>query len=514
MAPQVKGRSPILLTVPGPAIAPRRKTMQKTTIWGSATWMGLLAILCCVSVPADAQTANDGGGTSLPQAQSAPPNPAPRQTAPAQPTPPLAAPPTQAVDAPPVERLFGDWGGLQPRLTSLGINLQLDAITEFAGNVSGGTRQGATFANQIGVEADINWERLAGITGLSTHTILVNRSGSSDSRVFGDNLLPVQEIYGSGGDVAVHLVSVYAQETLFDRRLDFAVGRMNVENDFGSSPLYCNFMNNDLCGDPKALPGGDIGHSAYPDAVWGARLKLRPVAQFMVTIGAYEVNQGLYSDAYYRSGFKFDTSQDSGVYLPVELAFEPVLGSDALPGHYKLGVGYDTSSGYKDFANALALAAVPGYAKRLRTGNAQEWVLADQMLVRNGAGANNGIIALAGLIHNNSNETAYGEQYFAGLIDRGFWAARPQDAISALLTYVQVSKPLGSVQAVEQTLGLPFSNNATGVQSHEMIFEANYNISVFRGVNFQPDFQYVIHPNGQFNIPDAVVLGFRAHISF
>ena len=60
----------------------------------------------------------------------------------------------------------------------------------------------------------------------------------------------------------------YAQEKLYGGLLDIAEGRMNVENDFANSPLYCSFMNNGLCGDPKALPGGDIGHSAYPDAVW------------------------------------------------------------------------------------------------------------------------------------------------------------------------------------------------------------------------------------------------------
>ena len=81
----------------------------------------------------------------------------------------------------------------------------------------------------------------------------------------------MQEIYGAGGNVAVHLVSAYAQWTASERVLDIAVGRINVENDFASSPLYCNYMNNALCGDPKALPGGDIGHSAYPDAVWAAR---------------------------------------------------------------------------------------------------------------------------------------------------------------------------------------------------------------------------------------------------
>jgi porin len=77
--------------------------------------------------------------------------------------------------------------------------------------------------------------------------IIVNRSGANDSTLFGDNLLPVQEIYGAGGNVAAHLVSAYVQEKSFDDRLDLAAGRMNVENDFASSPLYYNYMNNALC---------------------------------------------------------------------------------------------------------------------------------------------------------------------------------------------------------------------------------------------------------------------------
>ena len=86
-------------------------------------------------------------------------------------------------------------------------------------------------------------------------------------------MAPVQEIYGAGGNVLVHLVSAYAELTLFDQRLDIAAGQMNVENDFASSPLYCNFMNNALCGDPKALPAGDFGHSAFPDGVWAGRIR-------------------------------------------------------------------------------------------------------------------------------------------------------------------------------------------------------------------------------------------------
>jgi porin len=47
-----------------------------------------------------------------------------------------------------------------------------------------------------------------------------------------------------------------------------------------------------------------------------------------------------------------------------------------------------------------------------------------------------------------------------------------------------------------------------------MILEVNYNIHVYRGLTFQPDFQYVFRPNAQSNIKDAAVLGFRAHIEF
>ena len=422
--------------------------------------------------------------------------------------------PTQSIDAPPVEHLLGDWGGLQTSLLAHGINLQVNAVTELAGNVSGGTRQGATFANQVGVDLDINWERLAGITGFSTHGILVNRSGSSDSALFGDHLLPVQEVYGSGGDVGVHFVSFYGEETLLKGRVDLAAGRMNVENDFASSALYCSYMNNDLCGDPKALPGGDIGHSAFPDAVWAARLKLKPTPQTVLKVGVYEVNQGLYTDTSYRTGFKFDTSRDSGAYVPVEAAWEPAFGADKRPGHYKLGAGYDTSSGHQDFGNGLAADGVPGFTAKARTGATQVWALADQMLVRNGKGDANGLIALGGFIHNDANDTVYARQYFAGLIDAGFWAMRPKDSVAVLFTYVEISHRLGQVETVEEGLGLPLSNSATGPQSHEAVLEANYKAVVYRGVSLQPDFQYVFRPNGQANIHDAAVFGARANVEF
>jgi porin len=419
--------------------------------------------------------------------------------------------PPPAYVAPQVEHLLGDLGGIRTSLENQGIYLLLDATAEVAGNVSGGVKQGVTSANQVAFEADIDWQRLAGLTGLSTHVIFVNRSGYSDSLLIGDNVAPVQEIYGASGNVLVHLVSAYAELTLLDQRLDIAAGQMNVENDFASSPLYCNFMNNALCGDPKALPAGDLGHSAFPDGVWGGRIRVRPTPDTYVETGVYEVNQGLYSNQYFGSGFQLDMSQDSGVYVPVEIAYVPSFGADKLPGHYKIGFGYD-STRYDSFYSALP--AGPGQPVPSQSHKIQFWVLVDQMLVRQGSGDQDGIIALAGFARNNPDVSAFAEQYFAGVVDRGFWRARPQDAVGLLFNYNTMSGTLGAVQAEQAELGLPFSNGATGVQTHEMVLEANYNIHVYRGVDFRPEFEYIFRPNAQTNIRNAAVFGFKAHIEF
>jgi carbohydrate-selective porin OprB len=100
-------------------------------------WVCLLAAWACW--PAAAQTTNSGAGLGPSQ----------------QPSEPGQQMPAQKNVAPSVEHLLGDLGGVRTNLENQGITLLLDATSEFAANVSCGVKQGATFANQIGFEADI-----------------------------------------------------------------------------------------------------------------------------------------------------------------------------------------------------------------------------------------------------------------------------------------------------------------------------------------------------------------------
>ena len=408
----------------------------------------------------------------------------------------------------------------------------LDTRNEFDGIISG-PRGGSSNAGQYAFEVDTDWEKLADVTGLSTHYLSVGRYGIPISRAFGDQLNPSQEIYGAGGNVANHLVYAYVEETLADRKFDFAAGRDPLLDDFLASPLYCNFENNAFCGNPKAS-SDDGGLSSYPDAGWSIRARVRPVASVYVQSGIYFDQSNIYDYAEnFRSGYTFDDSYIDGETFPVEIGWEPAFGPDKLPGHYKAGFDYDTQNHPSDLYDVDDRPfAVSGQNARQVRGESTFWFLADQMMVRNGLGDTDGLILLGGYVWNTPDVSLRQQQAEFMLEDTGFWHARPLDGFNVGLSWMQVSADDTRAEELEQELGalVPLDTAATvgeipsdvgtapdkttGVQSHTIDIEANYNIHVYRGVTFAPDFQYFIRPNAQTNLPDAALFGFISHIQF
>jgi len=49
---------------------------------------------------------------------------------------------------------------------------------------------------------------------------------------------------------------------------------------------------------------------------------------------------------------------------------------------------------------------------------------------------------------------------------------------------------------------------------HETVFEAPYKITLTPWWSLQPDVQYVLHPGGSTEIPNALVLGLRIDLLF
>jgi len=429
------------------------------------------------------------------------------------------------------EAILPDPFGWNTWLRNRGIAIMLDNTDEFGGVVTKGTpgtglKNGSSNAGQYSVENDIDWERLAGITGFSTHFVGVGRYGIPASRMIGDNLNPSQEIYGGGGNVAFHFVYLYGEETLDNGHWDIAFGRFPFLNDFSSNPLYCNFMNNAFCGNPK--PSSDnLTHSSYPDASWAGRIRFRPTKDTYIQTGAFFTNKGIYGVKQMRTGFKFNGADIAGAAVPIEIGWVPIFKNGTLPGHYKLGYARDTADHndtyYDGNGNAYALT---GLKPRIDHGSWSAWALADQMVYHHAnRGPDAGLIVIGQTYFNSERTQTRGQQYSLGVIDHGFWGARPQDGWGLNFSYVRVSGGVGKTQALQQEMGInplaysaggsntgPLLNGAYGVQSYGMVLEALYQIHVVRGVTFAPDFQYYFRPGAQANLHDAAVIGFKSHI--
>jgi len=413
----------------------------------------------------------------------------------------------------PVEHLLPAWKKIIQDWNRKGVGLIVDYTSESALALDGGNAGDAGYAHQIGVQLDLDWKKLIGWHGFKTHAVIVNRAGHNMASDFGDKSLNgFQEIYGGGGNTAVHLVYVYGTQNLMKDRIQIAFGKLPVNIDFSNSPLFCTFMNKSMCGNPKSLTRGAAGFGTYPGSTYGARLRYWPRSGVYVQAGLYGVNPDLNTNRYDRTGFNFSTNRYTGMYVPVEAGLIPSFGRHNLVGHYKIGIAYDSSK-YNDQyydVNDHPLAQTQARARR-DNGKLQLWVEGDQMLVRNGNGPLNGLYVMAGLVRNSPESEAYLYQYYAGVVDRGFWRARSRDTLGIELSRTTASPDLVATQWLDYRRGASLPGSATYPQSHITVLEVTYNIHVMEGLSIQPDYQRIMRPNLQRNKASIDAIGLKIH---
>ena len=226
----------------------------------------------------------------------------------------------------PSEHLFGNWDGARTWLQDRGVDVSLDYLTENGGNITGGRREGFRTSGQVGLELDLDLDKLLGWQGAALHSITVNREGRNVSAdLIGDDLATVQEIYGGGGNVVAHLVYAYLEQELLKGRVDLAAGWQPVGTYFASSPLYCDFMNVLFCGNPHPLPNYPT-EDDWPQATFGAQARIIAAREFYLQLGAFSVDPDFGTGGGGQSGFAWADSRKSGVSIPVEIGWVPRVG--------------------------------------------------------------------------------------------------------------------------------------------------------------------------------------------
>jgi porin len=404
--------------------------------------------------------------------------------------------------------MTGDWGGLRTQLQDAGIIIRGHYVNEAAGNPAGGREQGGADTGEIMLGADID-SKLLGWQGGTFHLTLTQRAGSSLSKDKIGNILTVQEIYGDGQ--TVRLTELSFEQKLLHGRMDVEAGHINTENDFATSPvyfggaLYCNFQNNAICGTPIAAPINSNGYVAYPASNWGARVKTYPGQNVYVEAGAFAVDPTLNAA---HNGLKLGLNDARGVFTTVETGVVNHWGG--LLGNYRVGAYYDNSDNqvvqsqlnrYATPQNAAQIMQVPLPERAGRYGG---WVLADQEVELDPGNRQRGVVLFAAFEWGDRATSLipwYGE---AGLLRQGTFQGRDTDTVAVGFAAAAINS---SLQPIEQRLGSPTS-------LAEYMLEVNYGATLGPWLTVRPGLQYIWHPGGVNEIPNALVLELKTVIGF
>jgi porin len=397
----------------------------------------------------------------------------------------------------------GDWFGLRNTLYDYGIEITGGYTAEPAGNPVGGIERGFTYLHNFGFGVLFDLQKIAGIQDTSFLVTVSQRSGQGLTQKYIGNAISVQQIFGGGQ--TYRLVQVRMEHHLFDDRLELAYGRLTATADFLSSPFYCQFVNNGICGQPPApffnMPNGI---TAYPQGTWGGLVQVHTTNETYAKVAFYDGDPNNGNDVA-KHGANFGWG-NNGVLLLTEVGYKTPAGLWSMPSRYSFG-GYVHTGDFPDvardaFGTNLFVSGLPG---REHSGQNGFYLLFEQMFFRNPNRPEAGLNGFVTFVVSPDEDKSPIPYYLdGGLIYEGLIPCRPNDKTALGFYSAWFS---GRQRSAQEAAGLPSQTNETDI-------EVNHQIQITPYLYLRPNLQYVIKPNGLNRIANALVLGVETGITF
>ncbi|MBB3562780.1 porin [Rhizobium sp. BK512] len=399
--------------------------------------------------------------------------------------PPASQP--KAVASEPEQWLFGDWNGARTDLRDRGIDFQFGYVGEFAVNPGGGIETKARYADQYTAGVTFDLDRLLGVPDAKFQVTLTQRTGRnlSDDALLG-TLQQVQEVFGRGQ--TIRLTDFWYEQQFANGLIDWKIGRIPVNEDFAAFP--CDFQNLTFCGsDLGNLVGNYIFN--WPISQWATRAKININGFGYFQVGVYDVNpKYLGVDDQVLPVF---FSHSTGALIPVEIGWLPQFANGALPGSYKVGAWYDTSSAddvSRDInGDPFELTGLPAQQHRGRYG---AYLTFQQQVSENLSLFLNAVFA-------DKRTSVTDHQVAAGLVYKGLFDSRPEDDIGLAVGTTHVNSRA-------------FAPNNPG--GSEYAAELYYTYRPTNGLLVRPNLQYIHHPGGTSENDDVYVFGLKTAATF
>lgn len=393
--------------------------------------------------------------------------------------------------------LTGDWGGGRKKLARDGVTIGSTYVADILGNPIGGEARGIAFAGSFGLDMNIDFSKFSSLKGFELYTSFVARTGTNLSADKIGNQFNVAQVYGGQN---IRYNELYLKLTLLSGKLIMKAGRLNGGNDFLQSQLYYKFINNGFDGNPVSIFLNSPAFVAYPNATWGFFLQFYPYKRILAKCAAYVAEPDVVKNSYH--GLNWTFNGEEGAFFITEWSYQVnCLKEDTgYPGNYRVGAYYVTDQTGTKFKGGT-FDSDWGY-----------YFLLDQMIYRHGD-TDRGLTPFIALLFASKDRNILPFYLSSGLVYKGLFPSRSEDYTNLGFIYGKYSSDLRSVQELAKRTHMlgPFGNRP---QNFEAVVELNHWFQVNKWFQIIPDIQYIIHPKGFGNIPNALVVGAQVGVVF
>jgi porin len=376
---------------------------------------------------------------------------------------------------------------------------------ETVSGLSGGAKRGTLYHGSLQAQAALDLERLFGWTDTTAFFYGMWLHGGDPEDLTG----AAQGVSSITGPRSVRLDEAWLQRNFMQDRLSLLGGRYDVNSEFYRLHSAALLLNSSFGMGPELSQSGPFGPSAFPSTALGARVQYKATPELVLrgaVVDAVPFHRPAEANA--------TTHNGNGVLLLSEAAYLYRPG-DPMPRNRRLRTGrFSALPPYADkyaiglwrysatFEDLSATDAAGDPV--LHRGSYGGYVLVDRLLTRSRKENAASVSAFLQLGIGDARVSRFGSYAGAGLAAAGLFAGRGEDELGIGLASARNGSHYMEQQA---QLGTPAKRTET-------VLELTYLVQVSKSIALQPDLQYIVHPNTDPALKDALAFLLRFEISF
>ncbi len=384
-----------------------------------------------------------------------------------------------------------------------GVNASATYDGETVSDLSGGAKRGSIYHGSLQLQAAFDFERLFGwadttgfLYGMGLH------GGQPDD--FTGGAQGVSSITGPRG---ARLDEAWLQHNFLGNRLSLLGGRYDLNGEFYRLHSAALFLNSSFGMGPEFSQSGPAGPSVFPSTALAARVQYKATPELVLRAAV------LNGTPYNRAGENATTRNGNGVLIVSEAAYLERPGN-AEPRNRRLRTGRFSELTPYDDKYAIGLwrytasfedlnATAPSGEPVQHRGSSGGYVLVDRLLTRSSTPSGPRIAAFLQLGAGDARVNRFGSYAGAGLVALGLFPG-PQNEVGIAIASARNGSRYREQQ---EQLGTPAQRSETAV-------ELSYLAQISKSVAVQPDLQYIVHPNTDPAIRNALAFLLRFEVSF